>query len=92
MALYFYGGGAFIQGAVREVRGRVPGMMTLISLAITVAFLFSAAVELGFPGMPLWEKLATLLTVMLLGHWLEMRSIGQASGALRALAKQARAR
>jgi Cu2+-exporting ATPase len=86
-ALFAYGGSVFLRGALGEIRARLPGMMTLISLAITVAFLFSAAVELGFPGMPLWEELATLITIMVLGHWLEMRSIGQASGALRALAK-----
>ena len=85
--LFGYGGLVFIRGAAREIRDRLPGMMTLISLAISVAFLFSAAVELGFPGMPLWEELATLITIMILGHWVEMRSIGQASGALRALAK-----
>ena len=62
-------------------------MMTLIALAISVAFVFSAAVTLGFPGMPLWEELATLVTIMLLGHWLEMRSISQAQGALGELAK-----
>jgi Cu2+-exporting ATPase len=62
-------------------------MMTLIALAITVAFGFSAAVTLGYPGMPLWEELATLVTIMLLGHWLEMRSIMQAQGALAELAK-----
>ena len=73
---------AFIQGAVRELRDRLPGMMTLIALAITVAFVFSAAVTLGYPGMPLWEELATLVTIMLLGHWIEMRSISQAQGAL----------
>jgi Cu2+-exporting ATPase len=61
--------------------------MTLISLAITVAFVFSAAVTLGYPGTPLWEELATLVTVMLLGHWIEMRSIFQAQGALKELAK-----
>ena len=55
-------------------------MMTLIALAISVAFVFSAAVTLGYPGMPLWEELATLITIMLLGHWLEMRSISQATG------------
>jgi P-type Cu2+ transporter len=85
--VYVYGGRPFLQGAVRELRGRLPGMMTLISLAITVAFVFSAAVTLGYAGMPLWEELATLVTVMLLGHWIEMRSITQAQGALRALAK-----
>jgi len=62
-------------------------MMTLISLAIGVAFVFSVVVTLGYPGMPLWEELATLVTIMLLGHWLEMRSIAQASGALRELAR-----
>jgi Cu2+-exporting ATPase len=86
-AVFLYGGWVFIQGAVRELRDRLPGMMTLIALAISVAFLFSAAVTLGFPGMPLWEELATLVTIMLLGHWIEMRSISQAQGALNALAK-----
>jgi Cu2+-exporting ATPase len=65
----------------------VPGMMTLIALAISVAFGFSAVVVLGFPGMPLWEELATLVVIMLLGHWIEMRSISQAQGALKELAK-----
>jgi Cu2+-exporting ATPase len=86
-AVFLYGGRPFIQGAVRELRDRLPGMMTLIALAITVAFVFSAAVTLGYPGMPLWEELATLVTIMLLGHWLEMRSIMQAQGALAELAK-----
>jgi P-type Cu2+ transporter len=86
-AVFFYGGWPFIQGAIRELRDRLPGMMTLIGLAITVAFGFSAAVTLGYPGMPLWEELATLVTIMLLGHWLEMRSIMQAQGALAELAK-----
>jgi P-type Cu2+ transporter len=86
-AVFVYGGRPFIQGAVRELRDRLPGMMTLIALAITVAFAFSAAVTLGYPGMPLWEELATLVTIMLLGHWLEMRSIMQAQGALAELAK-----
>jgi Cu2+-exporting ATPase len=62
-------------------------MMTLIALAIGVAFVFSAAVTIGYPGMPLWEELSTLVTVMLLGHWIEMRSISQAQGALKELAK-----
>ncbi len=86
-AVYFYGGWPFIQGAWRELKDRLPGMMTLIALAISVAFVFSAAVTLGYPGMPLWEELATLVTIMLLGHWLEMRSISQAQGALGELAK-----
>jgi P-type Cu2+ transporter len=85
--VFVYGGLVFLQGAVHELKDRLPGMMTLISLAITVAFVFSAAVTLGYPGMPLWEELATLVTVMLLGHWIEMRSIFQAQGALKELAK-----
>src|SRR5215213_6612065 len=86
-AVFFYGGWVFIQGAWRELSARLPGMMTLIALAISVAFLFSAAVTLGYAGMPLWEELATLVTIMLLGHWIEMRSISQAQGALGELAK-----
>jgi Cu2+-exporting ATPase len=85
--VFFYGGWPFIEGAVRELRDRLPGMMTLIALAISVAFGFSAAVTLGYPGMPLWEELATLVTIMLLGHWIEMRSISQAQGALAELVK-----
>jgi Cu2+-exporting ATPase len=86
-AVFFYGGWVFIQGAWRELQDRLPGMMTLIALAISVAFVFSAAVTLGYSGMPLWEELATLVTIMLLGHWIEMRSISQAQGALGELAK-----
>ena len=86
-AVFVYAGIVFLRGAVQELRDRLPGMMTLISLAITVAFVFSAAVTLGFPGMPLWEELATLVTIMVLGHWIEMRSISQAQGALNELAK-----
>ena len=86
-AVYLYGGRPFLQGAGRELRDRLPGMMTLIALAITVAFAFSLAVTLGYPGVPLWEELATLVTIMLLGHWIEMRSIAQAQGALAELAK-----
>ena len=85
--LFVYGGTPFLKGAAREIADRLPGMMTLIALAISVAFVFSLAVTFGFPGMPLWEELATLITVMLLGHWLEMRSISQAQGALGELAK-----
>ncbi len=85
--VYFYGGWVFLQGAARELRVWRPGMMTLISLAITVAFTYSLAVTFGAPGMALWWELATLVTIMLLGHWIEMRSISQAQGALKALAK-----
>ena len=86
-AVFAHGGWPFIQGAWRELKDRLPGMMTLIALAISVAFVFSATVTLGYPGMPLWEELATLVTIMLLGHWIEMRSISQAEGALKELAK-----
>src|SRR5690606_24343169 len=85
--VYAYGGWIFVKGAVGELRARLPGMMTLIALAITVAFVFSLAVTLGFPGMDLWWELATLVTIMVLGHWIEMRSIYQAQGALKELAK-----
>ena len=86
-AVFIYGGLPFLRGAVQEIRDRLPGMMVLIGIAISVAFAFSVAVLLGFPGMPLWEELASLVTIMLLGHWLEMRSINQAQGALGELAK-----
>jgi len=85
--VFGYGGWVFIRGAVSEFRDRLPGMMTLISLAITVAFGFSLAVTFGFPGSDLWWELATLVTIMVLGHWVEMRSISQAQGALKELAK-----
>ena len=86
-AVFLYGGRVFVQGAAQELKDRRPGMMTLITLAIGVAFVFSAAVTLGYRGMALWWELSTLVTVMLLGHWMEMRSIRQASGALQELAK-----
>ena len=86
-AVFLVGGWPFLQGAWRELKVRLPGMMTLIALAITVAFGFSIAVTLGYPGTPLWEELATLVSVMLLGHWIEMRSINKASGAVKELAK-----
>lgn len=85
--VFFYGGLVFLRGALSELRDRLPGMMVLISLAITVAFLYSLAVTLGWNGTPLWWELATLVTIMLLGHWIEMRSITQAQGALNELAK-----
>ena len=86
-AAYVYGGSVFLRGGLHELRDRLPGMMTLISLAISVAFVFSLAVTLGYPGEALWWELASLVTIMLLGHWIEMRSISQASGALRELAR-----
>src|SRR5437879_2023477 len=86
--VFLYGGRAFLQGAARELRDRLPGMMTLISLAISVAFVFSWIVQLGFIAADaLWWELATLVTIMLLGHWIEMRSIQRAEGALAELAK-----
>ena len=95
-AVFLYGGRVFLQGALGELRARLPGMMTLISLALMVAFAFSVAVTLGFPGMALWWELATLVTIMLLGHWIEMRSITQAQrrveGAGQAAARCRRAR
>ena len=86
-AVFLYGGLVFLKGAHGELKARLPGMMTLISLAITVSFVYSIAVTLGWEGEPLWWELATLVTIMLLGHWIEMRSIGQAQGALKELAK-----
>ncbi len=86
-ALFFYGGLVFLRGAVTELRNRRPGMMTLISLAMIVAFGYSAAVTFGFPGMDFWWELATLITIMLLGHWVEMSAVMGAQGALGELAK-----
>ena len=86
--VYFYGGWPFLSGGYQELRNRLPGMMTLISLAITVAFVYSALVTFGVvDGMDLWWELATLVAIMLLGHWIEMRSITQAQGAVKELAK-----
>ncbi|WP_223199182.1 heavy metal translocating P-type ATPase [Solihabitans fulvus] len=87
--VYLYGGWPFLSGAVSELRGRQPGMMTLVALAITVAFVASGLTTLGVGGLDLdfWWELALLVVIMLLGHWLEMRALGQASGALAALAE-----
>ena len=85
-AIFLYGGLVFLRGARGELADRKPGMMTLISLAIIVAFVTSWAGTLGFFEVEIWWELATLITIMLLGHWLEMRSIAQAQGALSALA------
>ena len=86
--VFLYGGWPFLVGAYRELGARLPGMMTLISLAISVAFVYSLLVTLRIvQGMDLWWELATLVAIMLLGHWIEMRSITQAQGALRELAK-----
>ncbi|MGH2456779.1 MAG: heavy metal translocating P-type ATPase, partial [Candidatus Limnocylindria bacterium] len=85
--IFAYGGLVFLRGAVAELRGGQPGMMTLISLAIAVAFVASWAATLGLFEVDVWWELATLIAVMSLGHWLEMRSIMQARGALAALAE-----
>ena len=86
--VFLYGGLIFLKGAWHELKARLPGMMTLISLAISVAFIFSWVVQLGFiQADAIWWELATLVTIMLLGHWIEMRSISQAQGALQELAK-----
>src|SRR6202171_3843271 len=84
--VFIYGGLVFIRGARRELADHKPGMMTLISLAIIVAFGTSVAATLGLFEIDVWWELATLITIMVLGHWLEMRAISQAPGALNALA------
>ncbi|HEY7464916.1 MAG TPA: heavy metal translocating P-type ATPase [Candidatus Limnocylindria bacterium] len=84
--IFAYGGLVFLQGARSELAQRLPGMMTLISLAIVVAFVASWAATLGLFEVDVWWELSTLITVMSLGHWIEMRSIMQAQGALSALA------
>lgn len=95
--IFFYGGWVFLQGAWREIQGRAPGMMTLIALAITTAYLYSvvqvmvALLRQGFAGRAapetLFWELSTLIVIMLLGHWLEMRAVKGAQGALKELSK-----
>ncbi|WP_198431625.1 copper-translocating P-type ATPase [Pseudorhodobacter sp. MZDSW-24AT] len=86
--IYFWGGWPFLTGALPEVRSGRPGMMTLVALAISTAYFYSAAVTLGLPGgEPFYWELATLVTIMLLGHWLEMRSVLGASRALEELVR-----
>ncbi|HUG32890.1 MAG TPA: copper-translocating P-type ATPase [Acidimicrobiia bacterium] len=87
VVIFVYGGSPFLKGAVQEARDRQPGMMLLIGMAITVAFVASAATTLGWFDLEFWWELAALITIMLLGHWMEMRAIGQARGALAALAE-----
>jgi Cu2+-exporting ATPase len=86
-AIFFYGGWPFLGGLVRELRDREPGMMTLIGMAITVAWGYSSLVVFGLPGSVFFWELATLIDVMLLGHWIEMRSVMGASNALEELVK-----
>jgi P-type Cu2+ transporter len=87
--LFFYGGMVFLKSAKAEIQSRLPGMMTLISLAISVSFLYSVYVTVfgRQVGMDFWWELSTLITIMLLGHWMEMRSVMAAQGALNELAK-----
>src|SRR5437588_800871 len=84
--VFIYGGLVFIRGAQRELADHKPGMMTLIGLAIIVAFGTSLAATFGLFEIDVWWELASLITIMVLGHWLEMRAISQARGALSALA------
>ncbi|HVE19031.1 MAG TPA: copper-translocating P-type ATPase, partial [Ilumatobacteraceae bacterium] len=84
--VFVWGGWPFLKGAVDEVRDRAPGMMLLIAMAITVAWTSSMASSLGWLDLEFWWELAALVTIMLLGHWQEMKAIGQAQGALGALA------
>ena len=86
-AVFLIGGPVFLRGGIDELKARRPGMMTLISMGLLVAFAASVATEFGVLDVDLWFELATLVTIMLLGHWLEMRAIGQAQGALAALAE-----
>ncbi|MEK7152192.1 MAG: heavy metal translocating P-type ATPase, partial [Patescibacteria group bacterium] len=85
--IFFYGGWIFIASAYRELKARLPGMMTLISLAITTAYVYSIAIVFIGEGETLFWELATLITIMLLGHFLEMRAVSGAQGALQELSK-----
>ncbi|MEO7372250.1 MAG: heavy metal translocating P-type ATPase, partial [Ilumatobacteraceae bacterium] len=84
--VFLWGGWPFLKGAMTETRDRAPGMMLLIAMAITVAWSSSMASTLGWFDLEFWWELAALVTIMLLGHWQEMKAIGQARGALAALA------
>lgn len=85
--VFFYGGWPFLAGAKDEVQDKNPGMMTLISLAIIVAYVYSSAAAFGLAKEDFFWELATLIDIMLLGHWIEMRSVMGASKALEELAK-----
>ena len=86
-AIFFYGGWPFLKGLYQELSDRAPGMMTLIALAITVAYGYSSLVAFGLPGKVFFWELASLIDIMLLGHWIEMRSVMSASGAMEELAR-----
>ncbi|MFW9971742.1 MAG: copper-translocating P-type ATPase [Candidatus Odinarchaeota archaeon] len=83
--IFFYGGWPFLKGIINELRKKAPGMMTLIAVAISIAYFYSAATVLGLEGAPFFWELATLIDIMLLGHWIEMKSILGASRALEKL-------
>jgi Cu2+-exporting ATPase len=85
--IFVWGGWPFLQGGAQELKARQPGMMLLIAMAISVAFFASAATTLGWFDLDFWWELAALITIMLLGHWQEMKALGQARGALAALAE-----
>jgi Cu2+-exporting ATPase len=85
--IFFYGGWPFLKGLYNELSDKTPGMMTLIALAISVAYIYSSAVVFGLEGRFFFWELATLIAIMLLGHWIEMRSVMSASRALEELAK-----
>jgi len=85
--IFFYGGMVFIKSALGELKAKMPGMMTLISLAIITAYLYSVATQFFISGETFFWELATLVTIMLLGHWLEMASVAKAENALDAISK-----
>src|ERR671910_3457598 len=86
-AIYLYGGSVFLRSATHEIQARLPGMMTLVSVGITAAYLYSVATTFWVEGEGFYWELATLVDIMLLGHWIEMRAVGRAEGALSELAK-----
>ena len=86
-AVFWYGGWPFLTGFVEELKSRRPGMMTLISVAIATAYLYSSAVVFGLTGNLFFWELASLIDIMLLGHWIEMRSVMGASRALEACSR-----
>ncbi|WP_305907080.1 copper-translocating P-type ATPase [Methylomarinum sp. Ch1-1] len=86
-AVFWYGGWPFLKGLLKELKSRQPGMMTLVAVAITTAYLYSSAVVFGLTGKMFFWELATLVDIMLVGHWIEMKSVMGASKALEALAK-----
>ncbi|MDP3784738.1 MAG: HAD-IC family P-type ATPase, partial [bacterium] len=85
--IFFYGGWVFVSSAFRELKAKLPGMMTLIALAISVAYVYSVFIVLSGGDKTLFWELATLITIMLLGHWMEMRAVSGAQSALKELSK-----